>query len=183
MANWYEDQLTNRNFLSPIGFLFILDKARKVSFLCQKAEIPTVELGQVEIPTRGMVPIPVEGNMRYSEFSMEFIVDEDLRNYMELHNWIRALGTPDTIQERRDWVNNNSDTIGSQDFKVSDGTLQVLNNNNIANFDVVFKDMFPTQLSTLDFNVTTTDNEFLTASVTFQYLLYEIRNVNTQTRR
>ena len=83
MANWYEDQLTNRNFLSPIGFLFILDKARKVSFLCQKAEIPTVDLGQVEIPTRGMVPIPVEGNMRYSEFSMEFIVDEDLRNYMQ----------------------------------------------------------------------------------------------------
>ena len=102
---------------------------------------------------------------------------------MELHNWIRALGTPDTIQERRDWVNNNSDVIGSQDFKVSDGTLQVLNNNNITNFDVVFKDMFPTNLSTLDFNVTSTDNEFMTASVTFKYLLYEIRNVNTQTRR
>ena len=71
----------------------------------------------------------------------------------------------------------------TQDPKVSDGTLQVLNNNNITNFDVVFKDMFPTNLSTLDFNVTNTDNEFLTASVTFKYLLYEIRNVNTQTRR
>ena len=182
MANWYEDQLTNRNFLSPIGFLFILDKARKVSFLCQKAEIPTVELGQVEIPTRGLVPIPVEGNMRYSEFSMEFIVDEDLRNYMEIHNWIRALGIPDNVAERQTWINANSDII-TQDPKVSDGTLQVLNNNNITNFDVVFKDMFPTNLSTLDFNVTNTDNEFLTASVTFKYLLYEIRNVNTQTRR
>ena len=101
---------------------------------------------------------------------------------MEIHNWIRALGTPDNVGERRDWINANSDII-TQDAKVSDGTLQVLNNNNIANFDVVFKDMFPTQLSTLDFNVTTTDNDFLTASVTFQYLLYEIRNVNTQTRR
>ena len=183
MSNWYQDQLTNKNFLSPIGFIFLLDKARKASFLCQRASIPEITLGDIGIPTRGFVSVPLEGNIQYSELNIDFIVDEDLRNYMELHNWIRALGTPDTIQERRDWVNSNSDIIGSQDFKVSDGTLQVLNNNNITNFDVVFKDMFPTNLSTLDFNVTSTDNEFMTASVTFKYLLYEIRNVNTQTRR
>ena len=182
MANWYEDQLTNRNFLSPIGFLFILDKARKVSFLCQKAEIPTVELGQVEIPTRGMVPIPVEGNMRYSEFSMEFIVDEDLRNYMQIHNWMRALGTPQEFKERRVWLNKYADSP-SEDPRFSDATLQVLNNNNIANFDVVFKDMFPVSLSSLPFDVTGGDNDYFTATTTFRYTLYEIRNKNTQQRR
>ena len=182
MANWYEDQLTNRNFLSPIGFLFILDKARKVSFLCQKAEIPTVELGQVEIPTRGMVPIPVEGNMRYSEFSMEFIVDEDLRNYMQIHNWMRALGTPQEFKERRVWLNKYADSP-SEDPRFSDATLQVLNNNNIANFDVVFKDMFPVSLSSLPFDVTGGDNDYFTATTTFRYTLYEIRNKNSQVRR
>ncbi len=182
MANWYEDQLTNRNFLSPIGFLFILDKARKVSFLCQKAEIPTVELGQVEIPTRGLVPIPVEGNMRYSEFSMEFIVDEDLRNYMQIHNWMRALGTPQEFKERRVWLNKYADSP-SEDPRFSDATLQVLNNNNIANFDVVFKDMFPVSLSSLPFDVTGGDNDYFTATTTFRYTLYEIRNTNSQTRR
>ena len=182
MANWYEDQLTNRNFLSPIGFLFILDKARKVSFLCQKAEIPTVELGQVEIPTRGLVPIPVEGNMRYSEFSMEFIVDEDLRNYMQIHNWMRALGTPQEFKERRVWIDKYADSP-SEDPRFSDATLQVLNNNNIANFDVVFKDMFPVSLSSLPFDVTGGDNDYFTATTTFRYTLYEIRNTNSQTRR
>ena len=181
MANWYEDQLTNRNFLSPIGFLFILDKARKVSFLCQKAEIPTVELGQVEIPTRGLVPIPVEGNMRYSEFSMEFIVDEDLRNYMQIHNWMRALGTPQEFKERRVWLNKYADSP-SEDPRFSDATLQVLNNNNIANFDVVFKDMFPVSLSSLPFDVTGGDNDYFTATTTFRYTLYEIRNKNSQVR-
>ena len=182
MANWYEDQLTNRNFLSPIGFLFILDKARKVSFLCQKAEIPTEELGQVEIPTRGLVPIPVEGNMRYSEFSMEFIVDEDLRNYMQIHNWMRALGTPQEFKERRVWLNKYADSP-SEDPRFSDATLQVLNNNNIANFDVVFKDMFPVSLSSLPFDVTGGDNDYFTATTTFRYTLYEIRNTNSQVRR
>tara|TARA_B100001250_G_scaffold86908_1_gene71856 strand:- start:458 stop:1006 length:549 start_codon:yes stop_codon:yes gene_type:complete len=182
MANWYEDQLTNRNFLSPIGFLFILDKARKVSFLCQKAEIPTVELGQVEIPTRGLVPIPVEGNMRYSEFSIDFIVDEDLRNYVQIHNWMRALGTPQEFKERRVWLNKYADSP-SEDPRFSDATLQVLNNNNQVNFDVVFKDMFPVSLSSLPFDVTGGDNDYFTATATFRYTLYEIRNTNSQTKR
>tara|TARA_B100000902_G_scaffold66834_1_gene73178 strand:- start:322 stop:873 length:552 start_codon:yes stop_codon:yes gene_type:complete len=183
MANWFNDQLTNKNFLSPIGFLFILDKAKKTSFLCQKAEIPALTLGNVEIPTRGMVPIPVEGNIRYGDFVIEFIVDEDLRNYMELHNWIRALGTPQDMQERRDWVDTYAKSYAANDPRFSDATLQVLNNNNVANFDVVFKSMFPTDLTTLSFDVTQTDNNFLTASATFKYLLYEVRNKNSQTRR
>ena len=183
MANWFNDQLTNKNFLSPIGFLFILDKAKKTSFLCQKAEIPALSLGNVEIPTRGMVPIPVEGNVRYGDFVIEFIVDEDLRNYMELHNWIRALGTPQDMQERRDWIDKYSKSMASKDPRFSDATLQVLKNNNVANFDVVFKSMFPTDLTTLSFDVTQTDNNFLTASATFKYLLYEVRNKNSSVRR
>ena len=125
MANWYQDQLTNKNFLSPIGFLFILDKAQKVSFLCQKAEIPTLTLGDVQIPTRGLVPIPVEGNMRYSDFTIEFIVDENLENYMQIHNWMRALGTPQELKERKLWRDQHQDSP-TQDPRFSDATLQVL---------------------------------------------------------
>ena len=182
MANWYTEQLTNKNFLSPIGFLFILDKAQKVSFLCQKAEIPTLTLGDVQIPTRGLVPIPVEGNMRYSDFTIEFIVDENLENYMQIHNWMRALGTPQELKERKLWRDQHQDSP-TQDPRFSDATLQVLNNNNVANFDVVFKDLFPSDLSTLSFDVTGSDNDYFTATATFKYTLYEIRNVNSQTRR
>ena len=183
MANWYKDQLTNKNFLSPIGFLFVLEKATKTSFLCQKAEIPDITLGKVDIPTRGMVPIPVEGNISYGNLNLEFIVDEDLRNYMEIHNWIRALGIPQSAQERQDWNNKYARLSPSQETRFSDATLQVLNNNNIVNFDVVFKSLFPISLSTVNFDVTGTDNEYFTASATFEYMLYEIRDKNTQKRR
>ena len=183
MANWYKDQLTNKNYLSPIGFLFVLDKAKKVSFLCQKAEIPEITLGKVDIPTRGMVPIPIDGNIQYGNLNLEFIVDEDLRNYMEIHNWIRALGIPQDPQEREDCNNKYARFSPSQETRFSDATLQVLNNNNIINFDVVFKSLFPVSLSTVNFDVTGTDNEYFTASATFEYMLYEIRDKNTQKRR
>jgi len=182
MANWYQEQLINRNFLSPIGFLFTLDKAKKVSFLCQRAEIPTITLGDIDIPTRGLVPIPVEGNLSYGEFNIDFIVDEDLKNYMEIHNWMRALGTPQDLKERGDFREENQIVLG-QEYRYSDGTLQILNNNNIANFDVVFKSLWPTSLSTLSFDVTGSDNDFFTASATFKYTLYEVRNKNSLTRR
>ena len=182
MANWFQDQLTNRNFLSPIGYLFLLDKAKKVSFLCQQASIPSINLGDVLIPTAGLVPLPREGNIRYGDLTVEFIVDEDLRNYMEIHNWMRALGTPQDGQERDDWENKFR-FDGSEDVRFSDGTLQVLNNNNLANFDIVFKDLFPVSLSTLSFDSSQGDNDFMIAEASFRYMLYEVRNTNTQTRR
>jgi hypothetical protein len=41
---------------------------------------------------------------------------------------------------------------------------------------VNFKDAFPIPLSTLDFDVTTRDYSFFTASVTFKYTIFDITN-------
>jgi len=187
-SNWYEEQLTNRNFLSPIGFKFVLQRAPKVAFLAQSASIPRIGVGEIAIPTRGLLSYPIDGNAQYDNFSMNFLVDENLENYLQLQNWIRALGTPDSLGERRVWIDENDTTnagIGGTDFQTltSDATLQVLNNNFRSNFDVVFKNLFPTSLSTLQFDVTNTDNNYFTAEVEFAYSIYEIREPNKQARR
>ena len=186
MANWFKDELTNRNFLSPIGFRFVLEKAKKTAFLCQKAEIPNLTLGQVEIPTRGYAVSPIEGNIKYSDLNIDFIVDEDLRNYMEIHNWIRALGLPSDTNERKEWEDvwrQKGTAANSQNIKYSDATLQVLNSNYKPSVLVNFKDTFPISLSTLDFDVTMGDNEYFTATATFQYTLYEVRDPNSTSRK
>ena len=141
-----------------------------------------MSLGEVPIPTAGMVPIPIEGNMVYGDLEVEFIVDEDLRNYMEIHNWMRALGTPQNYGERTDWEKR-FQFHSSDDPRYSDATLQVLNNNNLANFDVLFKSVFPVALGAIPFDVTQSDNQYLTATATFKYILFEVRNVSSQTRR
>ncbi len=79
---------------------------------------------------------------------------------------------------------NRSDSRSSErNTKWSDATLQVLNNNNLVNFDVVFQSVFPVSLSTLPFDVTGTDNDYFTATATFRYTLYEVREKNSQVRR
>ena len=71
----------------------------------------------------------------------------------------------------------------TDDAKWSDATLLVLNNNNIANFDVVFQSLWPVSLSTVAFDVTGTDNEFMTATATFNYSVFEVRNQGSRDRR
>lgn len=183
-ANWYEQQIHNNNYLSPIGFKFLIQKAPKTSFLCQTASIPQINLGDVKVPTP-FTPFPIEGNFQYGELSFRFLIDENLENYLEVHNWMRALGVPYDFKERRDFEN---EVIRIEDRTrdrniFSDGTLIVQTNNLTSNFDIVFVDMFPTSLSTLDFDATVGDNNFMTAQVSFAYTYYEIRPNNSMRRR
>ena len=178
MANWYQDQLTNKNFLSPIGFLFLLDRAKKTTFLCQKANIPAFTTGNIEIPTRGFVTIPVESTASYEDLTIEFIVDEDLRNYMEIHNWMRALSTPGEYEDRYNWNQENSVRGTGNDPRFSDATLQVLTSKENPNFKITFQDMFPVELSTLNFDATSEDIQYFTADVTFKYTIYNITDMS-----
>ena len=59
----------------------------------------------------------------------------------------------------------------------SDGTLQILSSNLIPKFQVVFKDLFPYNLSTLSFDATDTDIEYFTADASFKYTIYSITDL------
>ena len=96
---------------------------------------------------------------------------------MQIYKWLEALGTPAEFDSRMVWRREKSRAREDNPL-TSDATLQVLNNNNLHNFDVVFKDLFPISLSTLGFNVTMGDNEYMRATATFKYNYYEIRQPN-----
>lgn len=182
-ARWYDEQVNNNNYLSPIGFKFNLEKAPKVAYLCQSISIPEINLGEIRIPTY-LVPIPIEGNINYSNFNLTFLVDENLENYIQLHNWIRALGVPTDFNERAQFESKVK-YPGTQDKDrniFSDGTLQILTNSLNTNFEVQFIDLIPTSLSTLDFDATVSETNFMQATVSFTYTYYEIRTVNSGAR-
>ena len=41
----------NKNFLSPVGFKFIMSRTPNVDYFCQSASIPEVSIGAREIST------------------------------------------------------------------------------------------------------------------------------------
>lgn len=182
--SWYQNQLENRNYLSPGGFKFILDRSPKVSFLCKTANIPDINLGVYERSTP-FLRVPYEGNLQFGTLEIQYLVDENLENYLEIHNWMRGLGVPEAGADRTEFRKKYeipSLEGTSYDYLTTDATLEVLTNNFNPAFDVIFKDLFPVSLSTLNFDVSVGDVEPFTATATFRYTLFEIRKFNKNTR-
>jgi hypothetical protein len=182
MPVYGKGQIENRNFLSSIGFRFALNRSPKVAFFSNQAQIPGLTLGVAEQSNYFTNPIPVPGdNITFEDFNLRFLVDENLENYMEIQNWIRGIGFPETLQEIYDWQSTNAKFEQpnlSQMNLYSDGTLLVLNSNQNYNFEVRFRSMFPYQLSALQFDATNPDNEYFTADVSFKYMMYNIVDKN-----
>ena len=119
----------------------------------------------------------------FGDLSIRFMVDEDLENYMEIQNWIRGLGYPETLQEfdkleKEAVLPSNYGRVGDNIY--SDGTLQILSSNLVAKFNVNFKDMFPYSLSTITFDATDTDIEYFTADVSFKYTIYNLTDLSNK---
>ena len=179
MATWNK-QIENRNFLSPIGFRFTLAKYPKVAYFAQSANIPSMTLGIQQQPTPFRA-LPLEGFITYDPLSISFLVDEDLTNYMIMHNWIRALGTPNDTKERLDFRNKMVALFGNDDL-YADATLTVLNSNFKMNFNVQFEGLIPTGLNALEFNATLVCIDYAMAQVPFTYLRMEIQDTVNYSR-
>ena len=184
--NPLENQIPNRNFLSPIGFKFTLAKTPKVDFFCNSARIPEITLGTAIQPSY-LKDIDVPGDkLQYGDLSLRFLVDEEMENYMSIHNWLVGLGFPETAQQFKDLTtetNQNSNRFGDEDrdLAFSDASLYILNSNYRTTGIVKFQGLFPVSLTSLDFEATDTDINYFTAEATFKYTIFNILDKNAST--
>jgi len=180
--NPWDNQPTNRNFLSPVGFKFILNKAPKVDFYSNSASIPAITLGS-SLQTRYGKNIDIPGDkMTYGDLNIRFLIDENLENYLEIHNWMTGLGYPFSLEQYKDLKENDPDydvskiSTRSLFYEVSDGSLSILNSNFTESARVIFYDLYPVYLSSLDFDATEENINYFTAQVNFKYTYYEFKN-------
>ena len=172
---WYEDQIANRNYLAPVGFKLILDKAPKSAYLCQSANLPQISIGTPEQPTP-FKRIPLAGDVSYEDLTIKFLVDEDLTNYLEIHNWLKSISAAENFDDYYNWREDYK-TVGNKTI-YSDGTLIIYTSNLRPKYFVKFTDMFPSSLTTLEFDAGVTDAEYFSATVNFKYNIYNITDAN-----
>ena len=184
------------DYASPIQFRFKCTKLPEVEFTCQTANIPGISLGSGVQPTP-LVDIPIPGEkISYQSLDISFLVDENLNNYKEIHDWLIGIGFPQNYTQFQNLQADGSDRFpGStrstaptgksipQPLKegaiYSDATLTVLNSKNIAKTEIRFQNLYPTSLGSLSYDVKLTDVDYLQASVSFAYMYYEIIQVST----
>lgn len=162
-ANWYKEQPKNRNFLSPVGFRLKLELFDGVDFFCQTANLPDVSMPFTEVQTRFRgVPIVPGGGITYGDFNVRFIIDEDMKNYTSIWNWLKR--------------NGNAEEDHDGGIEYSNALLMITTSNYNENFFIDYERLFPISLTDIQFDASVNDIEFFTASVTFKYTRYTIRD-------
>jgi hypothetical protein len=165
---------SNKNFLSPLNFKFQIKKAPHVNFFIQKVNIPSIALPSPQ-PNNPFVKVPIPGeHLNFGDMTITFKVDEDLQNYLEIYNWVIALGKP---QNYNQFKTINEKPLISGDGIYSDISLLVLSSTKMPNYEITYVDAFPVELSQIVFNTTDTDVNYIEASATFKYTYYTITNI------
>ena len=185
-------QPTKLDYASPTQFKFSILKLPKTEYFCTAVNIPGISLAGTPVQQTMLKDIPLPGDkLNYENLSMTFLVDENLENYQEIHGWLRGLGFPEDHKEFQNTLTSGNDRFPGSTSTVlgdagrtkyappktgglySDATLSVLSNKNNSVGEVRFSDVFPISLSGLAYNQQATDVDYLTASVTFEYKIYD----------
>ena len=151
----------SKNFLSPLGFKFTLNRAPNLSYNIQRTMLPGVNLDFSTVPTP-FSTIPLNSRLDYNQLMVSFKVDEDLKNYLEIYNWMVELGAPESFAQ-----------YNTEALKL-DANLIVMTSSMRPNISIDFFNIFPTSLSDIDFLTTDTDVNYVEASATFRYQRYSI---------
>ena len=187
---------SKRDYASPVQFRFKMTKLPLVEFFVQSTNLPGISLGNATQVTP-LYDIPIPGDkISYSSLDLSFIVDENLNNYKEIHDWLLGLGFPNNHTQFADLQTTGSDrfpgstkdtaTVGRQPRAplaeggtYSDATLTVLNSKNIAKTEIRFKNVYPTTLGSLSYDIKASDVDYLQVAASFNYLNYDIVQLST----
>ena len=165
---------TNKNFLSPLGFGFSIKKLPTTNFFVTRAVIPGFSIGVVET-TNPFVKIPIPGDkIQFGDLQVTFKIDEDMKNYIEIFNWIIALGFPENYGQYSN-IKRKGKTTGEGIY--SDASLTVLTSAMNPNIEFAFRNAFPYSITDVEFNTSSADVEYLEATVGFRYELFTITSI------
>lgn len=146
----------NYNFLSPTGFKLVINRnsLANLEYFATSVTLPGLSLGQIDVPTNQYKGY-LSGDVTFDDFSIRIAMDEDMKVYKEIYEW---------MMKHRD----------SNDAVVYDATLIILTNHNIPNNKIQFTNLFPSNVSGLEFNTQSTNVEYLQSDVTFRYDYFKI---------
>jgi len=193
-------QPTKLDYASPTQFKFSIIKLPKVEYFCTAVNIPGITLGGTMSQPSPLKDIPIPGEkLTYEPLSMTFLVDENLENFQEIHGWLVGLGFPRDHSEFRDLVSSGNDRFPAKNQSISneigkvkygspnvggtysDATLTILSSKNNSELEVRFRNMFPTGLTGLQYNQQAADVDYLTATVSFEYEIYDFATTGSST--
>ena len=148
-------QPENINPLADVQFRFIVDALPKATFFVQTVNLPGVSLEGATVSVPQLQNLTRHtGIITYETLEVAFLIDEYLKNWQEVYEWI----------------------IGEEN-KYTSAVLTILSSSMNPTMEIHFKEIFPSTLSGINFDSTTADPTYQQATVSFNYTNYSIKNL------
>ena len=164
----------NINFLSPLIFKFQVKKTPTLNFYVQNVNLPGMHLQQSEFPNPLVATATPGDHILYDDLMINFKVNEDFTNWLEIHNWIIGHGFPKNFGQHAALTN---PAVPLGEGLKSDVSLIVMNSSRIPKYNVVFHEAFPISISSLIFDTTRSRDDYIDAAATFRYDYYTFEEV------
>lgn len=184
-------QPSNRSPATQFNFKMVFNKIPEVTYFLQGSPIPGLGFNSIPEQATPYKNVPQSGDkLTYDDFEMKFLIDEDLKTWQTVHDWLVGLGFPQSRKQYGDLVGQDQAAIrrvtspivasklAAMERPPSDGTLIVMNSHNVPVLEVEFNDLIPVRLTGLQYRTTDTEPEYLTATATFKYTIYKLRRIS-----
>ena len=165
----------NSNFQQATRFLLTFPRVSTTTYFCQSCNLPGLSISGIKTPTMFADIWHPSNKPNFEPFKATFIVNEGLSDWLELFYWINGLAPSINFEQYQNLKNLSRFSLGSKRPQYADGTLQILTALNNPIMYVDFTSMFPTDLTSVNFNTTETDTVTLIADITFRYDFFTIR--------
>lgn len=183
------------DFAAPTQFRFQIQKLPEVQFFTTQANIPSVSLSEISQPTPLNQLTLAGSDMTYEDLTVTFLIDEEYRNYREVHNWIKGLGFPENHTQFQSLLTEGSDRMplsynrgvqkepgktkpATPDAAIySDATLTILSSKNNPTLEIRFRDVYPKSIGPVALTTQDTEVTYLQADITFGYKYYEFYTI------
>jgi hypothetical protein len=141
---------TNPLYPGQFGLVIESDKFKKVEYFCTKVNIPALSMTPTNQNFQNFEGFGFADQLKYGSLSIEFIIDEELKNYLEIHSWMER--------------------IQSENLRESyDAVVLIYNNRSQLVKQVRFKDLVPQSLGAIDLSSQDPPETPITCSVDFVY--------------
>ena len=149
----------NKNFLSPVGFQFKIDKLYpNLEYFAVAATLPSLSMGPAASPYRG-VNLQLTGDrLQFDDLSLRINVTENLENYIETFDWMHSLA-----QEK-----------DPEKLKV-DATLLILSSHNNVVKEIEFNGVFPTSMAPIEFDSQADSIQYVQMDISFSYTYFQFK--------
>lgn len=158
------------NYLSTGGFDIKVSRLPHVEFFTQKLLIPGVTANPVETSTPLRSFYSVSDRLRFADFDLTFIVDENMENYIEIFEWLKSINSPDNFGQH-------ASLNASEEGLVSDISLIILNSHKNPNIKFTFQNTFPIGLTPISLDMTSQNVAYAEATVTMRYDAFTIEKL------